>query len=57
MTDERTTYSDSLDFSEQLSYRKHFHPSYGLFFMDFLSFKRILELFTFTEMEYDVSMT
>ena len=27
------------------------------FFMDFLSFKHILELFTFTEMEYDVSMT
>ena len=57
MTDERTMYSDSLDFSEQLSYRKHFHPSYGLFFMDFLSFKHILELFILTEMEYDVSMT
>ena len=57
MIDERTAYSDSLDFSEQLSYRIHFHPSYRLFYMDFLSFKHILELFILTEMEYDVSMT
>ena len=57
MTDERTAYSDSLDFSEQLSYRKHFHPSYGLFSINFLSFKHILELFILTEKEYDVSMT
>ena len=57
MTDERTAYSDSLDFSEQLSYRKHFHPSYRLFYMNFLSFKHILELFILTEKEYDVSMT
>ena len=55
--DERTAYSDSSRRSEQLSYRKHFHPSYRLFYMNFLSFKHILELFILTEKEYDVSMT
>ena len=45
MTDERTAYSDSLDFSEQLSYRKHFHPSYGLKDMNFQSLFEFLELF------------
>ena len=44
MTDERTTYSDSLDFSEQLSYRKHFHPSYGLFSIKFLKILAFLEI-------------
>ena len=44
MTDERTAYSDSLDFSEQLSYRKHFHPSYGLFSMIFKRFKQYFEI-------------
>ena len=56
MTDERTAYSDSLDFSEQLSYRKHFHPSYGLFSINFQSLNNFLDLFILTEMEYDVSM-
>ena len=45
MTDERTAYSDSLDFSEQLSYRKHFHRSYGLKDMNFQSLFEFLELF------------
>ena len=49
MTDERTAYSDLLDFSEQLSCRKLFHPSYGLIstnfqrskhFMKFIKIKR-----------------
>ena len=56
MTDDRTAYSDSLDFSEQLSYRKHLHPSYRLFYMIFESFNNILELFILTEKEYDVSI-
>ena len=43
VTDERTAYSDSLDFSEQLSYRKHFHPSYGLKDMNFQSLFEFLE--------------
>ena len=33
--DERTAYPDSSRRSEQLSYRKHFHPSYGLKDMNF----------------------
>ena len=57
MADERTTYPDSSRRSEQLSCRKHFHPSYGLFSMIIQSFKHILDLFILTEMENDVSMT
>ena len=49
MTDERTAYSDSLDFSEQLSYRKHFHLIYGLISMNFQSFKHFLKLNKLTE--------
>ena len=56
MTDERTVYPDSLDFSEQLSYRKHFHPGYGLFSKNFRSFNNIMELFILIEKEYDVSI-
>ena len=51
MTNERTAYSDSLDFSEQLSYIKHFHPGYGLFSMNFQRLKHIMNLFKITEKE------
>ena len=57
MTDEQTAYSDSLDFSKQLSYRKHFHPRYGLFSMIIQRLKHFLELFKIIEKKYDVSMT
>jgi len=43
--DERTAYSDSSRRFEQLSYRKHFHPSYGLKDMNFQSLVEFLELF------------
>ena len=43
--DERTVYSDSSRLSEQLSYRKHVHPSYGLKDMNFQSLFEFLELF------------
>ena len=56
MTDERTTYSDSLDFSEQLSYRKHFHRSYGLITMIFASLKHILELNKLSEKEHTITV-
>ena len=49
--DERTAYSDSSRRSEQLSYRKHFHPSYGLFSMNFQSLNNILDLLILTEMK------
>ena len=39
VANERTAYSDSSRRSKQLSYRKHFHPSYGLKDMNFQSFK------------------
>ena len=54
--DERTAYPDSSRRSEQLSYRKHFHPSYGLKDMNFQSLFEFLELFIFRKMNYDVSM-
>ena len=54
--DERTAYSDSSRRSEQLSYRNHFHPSYGLKDMNFQSLFEFLELFKLTEKEYDVSI-
>ena len=55
--DERTAYSDSSRRSEQLSYRKHFHPSYGLKYMNFQSLFEFLELFELSKkMNYDVSM-
>ena len=44
MTGEWTAYSDSWDFSEQLSYRKKFHPSYGLISMNFLKIKVFSEI-------------
>ena len=47
--DERTAYSDSSRRSEQLSYRKHFHPSYGLKDMNFQSLFEFLDLFNLTE--------
>ena len=54
--DERTAYSDSSRRSEQLSYRKQFHPSYGLKDMNFQSLFEFLELFILRKMNYDVSM-
>ena len=45
VVDERTAYSDSSRRSEQLSYRKHFHPGYGLKDMNFQSLFEFLELF------------
>ena len=36
------TYSDSLYFSDHFSYINYFHPSYGLFYMNFQSFKHFL---------------
>ena len=45
----RTAYSDSSRRSEQLSYRKHFHPSYGLFSMNFQRSKHFQDLFKLTE--------
>ena len=35
VADERAVYPDSSRRSEQLSCRKYFHPSYGLFYMIF----------------------
>ena len=49
--DERTAYSDSSHRSEQLSYRKHFHPSYGLKDMNFQSLFEFLELFILSKNE------
>ena len=49
--DERTAYSDSSRRSERLSYRKHFHPSYGLKDMNFLSLFEFLELFILSKNE------
>ena len=40
--DERATYSDSPRRSEQLSCTKFFHPSYGLFEIDFKRIKSFL---------------
>ena len=54
--DERTAYLGSSCRSEQLSYRKHFHPSYGLKDMNFQSLFEFLELFILRKMNYDVSM-
>ena len=51
MTDERIVYSDSLDFSEQLSYRKHFYPSYGLKDKNFQRLFEFLELFELSKNE------
>ena len=34
VADERTAYPDSSRRSEQLSCRKYFHPSYGLFYIN-----------------------
>ena len=49
--DERTAYSDSSRRSEQFSYRKHFHPSYGLKDMNFRRLFEFLELFEFSKNE------
>ena len=49
--DERIAYSDSSRRSEQLSYRKHFHPSYGLKDMNFQRLFEFLELFEFSKNE------
>ena len=56
VADKRAVYSDSSRRSEQLSCRKHFHPSYGLFSMNFQRLNHFLDLFKLTEMEYDVGM-
>ena len=45
MADERAAYADSSRRSEQLSYRNHFHPSYGLKDMNFQNLFEFLELF------------
>ena len=37
------TYSDFSHFSDHFSYINYFHPSYGLFYMIFQSFKRFLK--------------
>ena len=47
--DERIAHSDSSRRSEQLSCRKHFHPSYGLKDMNFQRLFEFLELFELTE--------
>ena len=49
--DERTAYSDSSRRSEQLSYRKHFRPSYGSKDMNFESLFEFLELFILSKNE------
>ena len=49
--DERTAYPDSSRRSEQLSCRKHFHPSYGLKDMNFQRLFEFLELFEFSKNE------
>ena len=56
MADERAAYPDSSRRSEQLSCRKHFHPSYGLKDMNFQRLFEFLELSEFKKMNYDVSM-
>ena len=43
MADERSVYSDSSRTSKQLSCTKYFHPSYGLFSMNYQSFNDFLE--------------
>ena len=47
MADERAAYSDSLCRSDQLSCTKYFHPSYGLFYINFQSFIVFLFLVLF----------
>ena len=47
MADEQAAYTDSSRRSEQLSCTKFFHPSYGLFYMIFQSFKQFLNFFEF----------
>ena len=44
VADERAAYPDSSRRSEQLSCTKFFHPSYGLFYINFLSFIHFLNL-------------
>ena len=51
MADEQAAYPDSSRRSEQLSYRKHFHPSYGLKDMNFQRLFEFLELFEFSKNE------
>ena len=43
MADERVAYLDSSRHSEQLSCTKFFHPSYGLFYINFQSFSLFLK--------------
>ena len=43
MADERVAYPDSSRRSEQLSCTKFFHPSYGLFYINFKSFNLFSE--------------
>ena len=50
MADERAVYPDSSRRSEQLSCIKYFHPSYGLFYMNFQSFNDILKLLLIRKM-------
>lgn len=60
MAGEQKAYLDSSRNSEQLSCRNLFHPSYGLFYMIFQSFKRFSNIITIkiiSEKEYDIIMT
>ena len=50
MADERTAYSDSSCRFEQLSCIKNFHPSYGLFYINFQSFITISEIILIREL-------
>ena len=51
MADEWAAYSDSSRHSEQLSCTKYFHPSYGLFYINFESFISFLELTELIKLE------
>ena len=42
MADERAAYPDLSRRSDQLSCREYFHPSYGLFYMIFISLNDFL---------------
>ena len=44
MADERVVYPNSSRRSKQLSCTKFFHPSYGIFYINFKSFISFLEL-------------
>ena len=63
MADERAAFPDLSRRSEQLSCTKFFHPSYGLFYINFKRFKSFKDLFNYLNSTLsrivftDVSMT